>query len=255
LGAGKETLFCHGIPGSGKTVLTAIVIEKLAADFGNDKSIGLAYIYCKFESKDHQTFEDLLASLLKQLTRGLLTSGSAMPDCVKSLYGQHEQRGTRPGWNELSDCLQAVSTLYSRVFVVVDALDECDPSDNCRRRFISALFDLQAKSTANVFATSRPLPDIQDQFHHTPSVKIQAAKDDVKKYIRSRMKHMPELQAIFAGEARRKEGNPYFQPLEAEHITICISNAVQGMYVLILQSPFVISKTRRRVLTHIDFLF
>src|ERR1700734_1478385 len=38
----KQTLFCQGILGAGKTILTAIVIDDLTTRFQNDPSIGIA---------------------------------------------------------------------------------------------------------------------------------------------------------------------------------------------------------------------
>jgi hypothetical protein len=61
----KQTLFCLGIPGAGKTILNSIVVEELAACFQNDKRIGIAYLYCNFRRQHEQKVEDLLASLLK----------------------------------------------------------------------------------------------------------------------------------------------------------------------------------------------
>jgi hypothetical protein len=63
--ADKQTLFCPGIPGAGKTILTSIVVEALTTRFSNDPMIGIAYIYCNFRRQDEQKINDLLASLLK----------------------------------------------------------------------------------------------------------------------------------------------------------------------------------------------
>lgn len=38
----RQALFCPGIPGAGKTILTSIVVEHLWAKFQNDASIGIA---------------------------------------------------------------------------------------------------------------------------------------------------------------------------------------------------------------------
>ncbi|KAF7155865.1 hypothetical protein CNMCM5623_008745 [Aspergillus felis] len=76
LNAKNQTLFCPGIPGAGKTILTAIVIDDLTARFLNDLSIGIAYVYCNFRRQNEQKVEDLLASLLKQLSQ----EQPALPD-------------------------------------------------------------------------------------------------------------------------------------------------------------------------------
>jgi hypothetical protein len=44
----KQTLFCPGIPGAGKTIITSIVIDDLFAKFQNDVSVGIAYIFCNY---------------------------------------------------------------------------------------------------------------------------------------------------------------------------------------------------------------
>jgi hypothetical protein len=41
----KQTLFCPGIPGAGKTMITSIVIDDLYTKFQNDASVGMAYLY------------------------------------------------------------------------------------------------------------------------------------------------------------------------------------------------------------------
>jgi DNA replication protein DnaC len=63
-----QTLFCPGIPGAGKTILTAIAINDLITRFQNDPGVGIAYLYCNFRRKDEQKAQDLLTSLLKQLS-------------------------------------------------------------------------------------------------------------------------------------------------------------------------------------------
>ena len=137
----KQTLFCPGIPGAGKTILTSIVVEELTTHFQNDKSVGIAYLYCNFRRQHEQKVGDLVASLLKQLIQGR----SSLPDTIKSLYGSHKDKGTRLLFDEISKALQSVVALYSRVFIIIDALDECQVSHNCQKTFLSELFNLQAK--------------------------------------------------------------------------------------------------------------
>src|SRR5205085_11562978 len=60
----QQTLFCPGIPGAGKTMTTAIVVDSLSKRFESDGSIGIAYLYCNFRQQRDQKPEDLLAGLL-----------------------------------------------------------------------------------------------------------------------------------------------------------------------------------------------
>ena len=61
-----ETLFCPGIPGAGKTMMTAIAINHLCGMAeGND--IGIAYLFCNYKAQTDQSAPSLLAALAKQL--------------------------------------------------------------------------------------------------------------------------------------------------------------------------------------------
>jgi hypothetical protein len=210
----KQTLFCPGIPGAGKTILTSIVVEELTTRFHNDKSIGIAYLYCNFRRQDEQKIDDLLASLLKQLAE----YQPSRPGSVKDLYDRHKTKRTRPPLNEISGSLQAVATLYSRVFIIVDALDECQVSDGCRQRFLSGLFNLQAKCKANLFATSRPISSVEKAFEGNPMLEIRASEEDVRRYLDGHMFRLPGFVAR----------SPELQ----EEIKTDIVKAVDGMYVV-----------------------
>jgi Cdc6-like AAA superfamily ATPase len=156
----KDTLFCPGIPGAGKTILTSIVVEELITRFQHDANITVAHLYCNFNRQNEQTYENLLASLLKQLTQGK----PSLPESVKLLYAQYKSRNTRPSVDEISKTLQSVGAEYSQVFIVVDALDECKVNNGCQRKLISYIFDLQTKYRVNFFATSRNIPEIMKRF-------------------------------------------------------------------------------------------
>jgi len=179
LNTSEQTLFCPGIPGAGKTILTAIMIDDLTIRFQNDSSIGIAYLYCHFQRRDEQKAEDLFANLLKQLSQ----ERRSLPESVKGLYDQHQVKRPRPPFDEIVKTLHDVAAMYSRIFIVVDALDECQVSGGCRMRFLSEIFNLQAKCGANLFATSRFLPDIIETFKGSILLEIRASNEDIRAYL------------------------------------------------------------------------
>jgi len=140
LNQSKQTLFCPGIPGAGKTMITSIVIDHLWTIFQNNTSIGIAYLYCNYQRQ--QKPADLLMSLLKQLVQ----RKPSIPEDVKDLYKCHKDERTRPSLDEISQALQSVVPDYSRAFIIVDALDECQVSDRGRQRFLAELFNIQNKT-------------------------------------------------------------------------------------------------------------
>ncbi|KAF8858382.1 hypothetical protein BDZ45DRAFT_397454 [Acephala macrosclerotiorum] len=214
VGTDKLTLFCPGIPGAGKTILTSIVVDELTTRFSNDPTTGIAYIYCDFRRQDEQKIDNLLASLLKQLAE----SQPSLPGSVKDLYNRHKTKRTQPSLDEISKSLQAVTELYSRVFLVIDAIDECQLSNRCRLQFLSNIFNLQAKTKAKLFATSRPILDIEKEFKGCLSLQILASDEDVKRYLNGNMSQLLTFVS----------SNPKLQ----EEITTEIVKAVKGMFLL-----------------------
>ncbi|RYP45753.1 hypothetical protein DL768_007929 [Monosporascus sp. mg162] len=94
----NQTLFCPGIPGAGKTTLTSIIIEDLHDRFGSDPTIGIAYVYFNFNRKDEQELQGLLSA-----TRNQTANAAA---------------------GEISTVLKSVANMYSKVYLLIDALDE-----------------------------------------------------------------------------------------------------------------------------------
>lgn len=136
---------------------------------------------------------------------------------MKSLYDSHKDKRTRPSFNEISRTLQSVAALYSRVFIIIDALDESQVSDGCRMRFLSEIFNLQAECQASLFATSRFIPEINEKFKESMRLEIRASNQDVQRYLHSHMSQLPKC-ALRSSEVQDE--------IKAE-----IIKAVDGMYV------------------------
>ncbi|KAK3899487.1 hypothetical protein C8A05DRAFT_46455 [Staphylotrichum tortipilum] len=228
----NKTLFCPGIPGAGKTMLSSIVIDHLTTRFGDQPDVGIAYMYCNFCRHDDQTAEALLANFLKQLAQQL----PALPAVVRELYEKYASRsGLKPPVEALSDGLRSVVAEYERVWIVIDALDECQAAERCRARLLDEVLALQSAQgvSANVFATSRPISDVVQRFHGVPSLEIRASREDVESYLRG---HMGELADFVA---RR-------QDLQDE-VVAGVADAADGILIS-LSSRFLLAKLSFQVL-------
>ena len=104
------------------------------------------------------------------------------------------------------------------MFFIVDALDECEARDGCRKRFLSELFNFQTGHRANIFATSRFVLEIIGQFKTSVSLEIRASTDDVARYLEDHIQQLPSIV----------QRNQQLQ----EEIKTGILEAVDGMYVL-----------------------
>jgi hypothetical protein len=214
LSQSHQTLFCPGIPGAGKTITTSIVVHHLHTKFRSDPTIGIAYLYCNFRQQHEQKPTDLLLCLLKQL----IQEQPSTPESVKDLYIHHRDKRTRPSFGEISEALHSVTADYSRAFVIVDALDECRVFDGDRRRFLSEIFNLQAKTRTSFFATSRFILEIMKEFKGSITLEIRASDDDVQRYLSGNLSRLrPFVLKNFALQ---------------EEIKNEITKAVDGMYVL-----------------------
>ncbi|KAI1331250.1 ankyrin repeat-containing domain protein [Xylariaceae sp. FL0255] len=208
----KQTLFCPGIPGAGKTILTSIIVNDLLTRFGDDPNVGIAYLYCSFRQTDDQKAEGLFASLLKQLSQ----KQCPLPARVTTFYTRHGRQAEKPSLNEILTTLRFVVAAYSQVFIVVDALDEC--SAYTSSRFLSEIFNLQATCRANILATSRFIPGIMEQFKNTKSLEIRASKQDICAYVDGHILYLPS----FVRDSCELQ----------KEIKTKIFNAVDGMFLL-----------------------
>ncbi|KAM7188963.1 hypothetical protein V8F33_010297 [Rhypophila sp. PSN 637] len=107
----RKTLFYPGIPGAGKTILTATVVEHLVNQFYNDPKIGISYIYCNFQRTEEQKLDDLLTSLLKQLAELL----SSLPKAIIELHERYKMKRIRPSTNELLKALYTYNETMERI--------------------------------------------------------------------------------------------------------------------------------------------
>ena len=185
-----QTLFCHGAPGVGKSILTSMVVEDLARHFKNDKSVGVAYIYCNSHGKKEQEAHELLKSILLQLVQQL----TVLPDFVQSLYAKcKNERLREPTVEEISDSLLSTAADYSRIFILINGIDECQASSVQWTTLLTKVFALRDSKNANVFITSRTIPKITEKFAKSTTIEIRASSQDVAKYLDGRMECLPQF--------------------------------------------------------------
>ncbi|EPS37481.1 hypothetical protein H072_8811 [Dactylellina haptotyla CBS 200.50] len=115
-----KILFCRGMPGAGKTIMTSVVVDHLETHYLNDSKIGIAYIYFNFKRTEEQGIDKTMLSLLKQLSQ----RQDKVPNCLRD-------------------------------------------------------------RNVNVFATSRPVFDIETDFKNVNSLilEIKASDEDVRRYL------------------------------------------------------------------------
>jgi Cdc6-like AAA superfamily ATPase len=182
----KKVLFCPGIPGAGKTVMSSIVIDFLNTKFEKDSDVKVAFLFCSYRSQHAQKSDDLLSSILRQLA---YRNSGELCSHVEDLY----KARLSADWTAL-DHEKVMSTLshtarsYKRIYLVVDGLDEHFPSNpEERRQLLSELFKLQHDLPVNILVTSRFVSEIMSDFEGYPSKEIRAVDEDVLNYANTRI--------------------------------------------------------------------
>jgi hypothetical protein len=209
------TLFCPGIPGAGKTIMAALVIDHLLrSQHVTDEPI--TFIYCNYKRQSEQSAKHILSSILRQI----VDIQSGVPKLVRDFYTSHTAKRTTPSLDEIKQVIEAVSKDLRGLTIVVDALDECET--RARTEFLSALETLRRLCKVRLLATSRPLPTVQSHptFLGEPTLEVKASDEELEKYIRSRASELhfrvmskPDLFEDLVTSTVRATGGMYAQPL------------------------------------------
>lgn len=205
------TLFCPGIPGAGKTIMAALVIDNLLrSQHGADEPV--TFIYCNYKQQNEQSAKHMLSSILRQI----IDIQTGVPRLVQDFYTSHITKRTTPSSDEIKKVFEAASKDLQGLTIIVDALDECEI--RARQEFMSTVRMLRQQCKLRLLATSRPLPTVQSLpiFLDEPTLEVKASDEDLEKYIRSRTS---ELQSRVTSK-----------PDLLEDIVISTVRASEGMY-------------------------
>ena len=175
------------------------------------------YIYCNYNEQRKQTASDLLGSALRQVSSKLLLSSPTLPNEIITFHNTHAATQTRPALHEYTNTLRKVAKLFSRIFITIDALDECAESYELLIAFRGLL---SGTGNINLLATSRHMKDIDDLFENAPQLEISAKETDVRRYLDGQIKRKPRLM----GHIRKN-------PCLASEIVEAIAQKAEGMYV------------------------
>ncbi|KAJ4290853.1 hypothetical protein N0V90_010048 [Kalmusia sp. IMI 367209] len=222
----KGTLWSPGGPGVGKTIITSLVVDTIERLYVQHDAI--AYIYFNYKEQAEKTTAVILANLFQQLLR----KDAIISVEVASILHPHMQHLTRPSAAEWSVLLKHQISRFSRVFIVVDALDEC--SENTRDEFLAELRQLQP--SVNLMITSRPTLVIESELPGAARLDIQANDRDIRRYLKGRIEKERRLRRLLTSDLA----------LQGSVVETIVQNS-RGMFLLAqLQMDAVAKKNNRR---------
>ncbi|KAL6414219.1 hypothetical protein AUP68_00737 [Ilyonectria robusta] len=168
-------LWCTGIPGSGKTMQSAVLFRKLRAEFAETPDIGVAAIFCSYQDRENQTTPNFIGAVWRQLA-----SEPALTDIVRGIYDEKSSNGGRPTLKDAIRVFEEVASSYTTIYVIVDAINELSYSGN------DLLEHLTRCQNANLIVTSRQAPEAK-YFTGFQKGEIKPDPEDVRKYTSSRI--------------------------------------------------------------------
>lgn len=147
------------------------------------ENVAIVFVY--FNYKEPQSASEILGSLLQQLQLRKTTISTA----IFNLWETHTRRKTRPTITEFLTLLQDEAQNFTKLFIVLDALDECpekyDDRD-CRDKLLTVIHKLGPGF--RLLATGRShIKNVTEVFRDATVIKIRGTEEDIRKFVNSRI--------------------------------------------------------------------
>ena len=181
-----RSLWLHGIPGAGKTVLCSTIIESIKS-----RHVSPLFFYFDFNDQGKQSVINMLYSFLAQL------SIDRLPEVVQHLYETVCGKGTRDATiNELKETPFSLAdhrVSEDRIWIVMDALDEC----SMRKELLKVFKDICENGKINILVTSRREQDICEVLTGLVNCEIaiqdERVDQDIRVHVQRCLKDDPDL--------------------------------------------------------------
>ena len=156
--------------------------------------MAVAGLYCDYLSQHEQTITNIMGAILKQL----VSRGKILMDIREAFEKAKMTFGGRgPRLADLMDMLKIVIASLPRVFICLDALDECLPK--YLPELLESLRDLILECPkTRIFLTGRSHigEDVQRHFPKMVRVPISSNANDVRNYVEMRLNRDAEPDAM-----------------------------------------------------------
>jgi ankyrin repeat protein/uridine kinase len=182
LGSNGGILWCHGAPGSGKSVLMRQVISRLQ----QDKTVVCSH-FCDHRDPRSQDPELCMRHLVRQVAMQLDTVLQHIQSI--SVYQEAKRDGRDLRKADILSILLGVCDIVPHVVIVIDGLDECSDESNGSnsRGEITQFLETVASKGARVMVASRQLADIGTGLGQCSRVTVQTTEADLRAYVAQRL--------------------------------------------------------------------
>ncbi|KAJ0139210.1 hypothetical protein HZ326_17855 [Fusarium oxysporum f. sp. albedinis] len=180
-------LYGNLIAGAGKTFLISRVVDYSIGKA--ETSEALAFFYCKRDEQNRRNPQDILRSILRQLSSPVKdVERGTIHVALKDLPNRLALNGTTFDVPTCENLIGKLIESYSKTTIILDALDECDR--NTREELMRVLSSLaNGSSKFRVFISSRHDEDILRHFRGTPFMEMEVTdnEEDISCYVDDRL--------------------------------------------------------------------
>ncbi|KAL1648727.1 hypothetical protein SLS58_001903 [Diplodia intermedia] len=179
-------IWIHGIPGSGKTILSSAIIEELTKIRHANHAI--LYFYFDSETAASLTLDGMVRAFVFDLSR----NRGELRKILQRLYEDWE--GKSPPTARLIEAFQSMTNWFETVKVVIDALDEAKD-----RRDLLSWIAATAKSSGGrvqLVVTSRNEQDIESHLKDLAEIVViseEAVRNDIEAYVEKQVRENPNV--------------------------------------------------------------
>ncbi|KAI9769861.1 MAG: hypothetical protein M1839_003580 [Geoglossum umbratile] len=187
-------LWCCGIPGSGKTVLASSLVDTLSMGItGRDVTVQqftsqdiinkditnhettISYYYCEFSDSKSLETQNILGTITRELLENII-----IPDDLEQKINQLYRPGARTAAeDELVSILYAVLKYFSKVYICIDGLDECEKDDQTAILSVVNQLAQTDRAVVKIIITSREETLISTALRGFPRLRVSADKNSL----------------------------------------------------------------------------
>jgi hypothetical protein len=170
---------------SSAVIHTLLHDQGLSKDCGN--SAAIAFFYFDFKDKERYAVERGLRRIILQLSTWSPYRYRALEAQYKLSNGQ-----TLPTYEDLQHILEELLQELGRTYIIFDALDECEKTE--QKRLVEVILRLQkwTKSPLHLLFTSQPLTVFSDSFKDVTCVHLESAvtHKDIELFVEIELREM-----------------------------------------------------------------
>ncbi|KAK7508938.1 uncharacterized protein IWZ02DRAFT_387461, partial [Phyllosticta citriasiana] len=215
-GSSSSILWLRGIPGSGKTKLTSLVVDSM-------QDQNLAFFYCVRNPAEPERAmaQPILASLVEQLA---CADKKTVFDTIRLRYleaidGSERYEDVTWDIEESTRALIDLASFHESTVLVLDALDEMEQYEVSD--LLEALIEImrESRGVVKIFFSSRDSGEINDQLEDYPSLRIDAQDNskDIEDFVHEKLHLVRGLKGTRRAALR-------------EEATRTLINGSQGMF-------------------------